>query len=375
MGKREKVLIITQYSMPAFKRNMNAYQRIFHGAEHADVALLMRHRQTASEEIQERVSVHHAPVENRLLFLVYAVLFAGYQRLRGRAIVFTDPSGFALAGFFAKYLFGCFWVLDLWDRPRWRTGHHQEGMRPPFADRLVFWAMRHADLFILSVLPRAVKDIDPPASRCVQFVNAIDLSLSAEHPPQRHHGEQTLHAAYGRSEFHETMGMEVVIRAVELLMQRGCPVHIHTVGEMSTEALARIQASESRAQFTHHGVIAGPRALLFRTVHVGLVPYLPFEDLSYIFPIKVVEHLSQGNPVIASDLPGLAATIQDEYNGLLVTPGDPTALADALERLQKNVDLWQSMAENALASSRRYDSGDKNAGIYTAVLQRFRERR
>jgi glycosyltransferase involved in cell wall biosynthesis len=377
MSEKEKVLIITQYSMPAFKHNMNAYQRIFHGAEHADVLLLLRRKQTASDEIRARVHVHHAPVENRLLFLFYAILFTGYQRLRGRTIVFTDPSGFSLAGLVAKYLFGCFWVLDLWDRPRRHTGTRQEGMRLPVTDRLVFWTMRHADVFVLSLLPRAVRDIDPPASRCVQFKNAIDLSLSAERPPLRSRDDPTLHAAYGRSEFHEHMGMQVVIRAVERLMQRGCPVHIHTVGKMSDEALARIQSSEARAHFTHHGVLAGPHLVsrLYRTIHVGLVPFLPFWDLSYVFPIKVLEHLSQGNPVIASDLPGLAETIRDGYNGLLVPAGDAEALADALERLQKDVDLWQTLADNALKSSRQYGAGEKNAGIFAAVLQRFRERR
>ena len=49
----------------------------------------------------------------------------------------------------------------------------------------------------------------------------------------------------------------------------------------------------------------------------GLVPYMNFEDLKYIYPIKVLEHLSQGNPVIASDLPGLTVMVQDGYNALI----------------------------------------------------------
>lgn len=49
----------------------------------------------------------------------------------------------------------------------------------------------------------------------------------------------------------------------------------------------------------------------------GLVPYMNFEDLKYIYPIKVLEHLSQGNPNIASDLPGLTVMVQDGYNALI----------------------------------------------------------
>ncbi len=116
------MLILTQYSLPDYKRNMNAYQRIFYGADHADIRLLIRSKATVSDEIRERVRVHNAPVDNRVLFMLYAILYAGVVRFSGWRIILTDPSGYAYVGFAAKYLFGYRWGMDLWDRPRWRAG-------------------------------------------------------------------------------------------------------------------------------------------------------------------------------------------------------------------------------------------------------------
>lgn len=368
---RQKVLILTQYSLPENKRNMNAYQRIFYGADHADIKLLIRSKATVSEEIFARVSVHSAPVNNRVLFMLYAVLYAGFVRLYGWRIILTDPSGYAYVGFVAKFLFGYHWAMDLWDRPRWRAGAHEAGTRQPLGDRILFKVMRMADLFILSVLPPAVKDINPLPQRCVQFTNAIAMENVADSPPSRRDDDDTLHLAFGKSIFDETVGLGIVQEAAEILVQRGVPFHVHTVGEVTQKVREAIMISPAASHFTLHGFIKQFRAEFYHSVHVGLTPYMDYEDLSYIYPIKVLEHLSQGNPVIATDLPGLSVMVRDGENGFLVKPNDPVALADAIESLQSDRSLYDRMATDALASIRQFDAREKNLGIYTALRERF----
>ena len=194
---RARALILSQYDLPANKRNMNVYQRVFHGAEHAEITLLLRKGKEASAAIRERVRVENAPVSNRWLFLLWAVVRAGVLRFRGVRTIFIEPSGFAVVGFLAKILFGYRWVLDVWDRPRWRTGGHEAGRRPSLSDRVVFAMMRRADVILLSVLPRAAKDIDPDPARCVRLCNAIDLSERAAAPPRRHPAEQAESRRFG----------------------------------------------------------------------------------------------------------------------------------------------------------------------------------
>ncbi len=164
-------------------------------------------------------------------------------------------------------------------------------------DRILFRVMRMADLFILSVLPPAVKDIDPPPGRCVQFTNAIAMETVADAPPKRPADDDTLHLAFGKSIFDETVGLGVVQEAAEILVQRGVPFHVHAIGEVTQEVRNTVAASPVAAHITLHGVIKESRAEFFhRHIHVGLTPYMGYEDLSYIYPIKVLEHLSQGNP-------------------------------------------------------------------------------
>jgi hypothetical protein len=136
--RRPRTLIITQYSLPLNKRNMNAYQRVFDGSNFADITLVIRSGEKVSDQIAGKVRVIQAPVSNRWLFLICCVIVAGWLKLWRHEVILTDPSGFAAVGFLAKYLFGYFWVMDVWDRPRWRAGEHEEGMKTRFSDRLVF---------------------------------------------------------------------------------------------------------------------------------------------------------------------------------------------------------------------------------------------
>lgn len=369
--RRQKVFIVTQYSLPDHKRNMNAYQRVFYGADHADISLLIRRSAAVSQEIHSRVHVHNALVDGRILFLLYAILYAGIIRLKGWRIILTDPSGYAYVGLAAKYLFGYRWAMDLWDRPRWRGGQHEEGMRPPLGDRFLFRAMNHADLFILSVLPRAVKDIDPPADRCVQFTNAITMAIVAAAPPERPADDDTLHLGFARSTFDDTFGLDIVRQAAAILVARGVPFHIHVIGDLDKVGRELLGSSPAGVHFSVHGVIPESRADFFRRIHAGLCPYKAFEDVSYIFPIKVLEHLSQGNPVIATNLPGIAVMVKDGENGLLVKPDNATDLANAIERLQKDRGLWERLARNALTSIRRFDAGEKNRHIFATLNNRL----
>ncbi len=368
----EKVFILTQYSLPEYKHNMNAYQRIYFGANYAQIHLLIRRNQSVSREIAERVTLHRSPVENRLLFFLYAVFLAIFLRLQGCRIIITEPSGFAGVGFLAKYLAGYFWVMDVWDPIRWRPDRRERGLPPLITDRLVFFLMGLADLYLLSVLPPAVRDISLDPTKCVQLYNSISLNLVAATPPIRPKNDATLHVALARSQLTFREGVDLVLRAAILLKKRELPVLIHLIGQLSPDLERSIQESPAASLFKIHGFIKESRIDFFRQIHVGLVPYLPLENLSYLFPIKVLEHLSQGNPVIASRLPGLCATITHEVNGLLFEPDNAESLADAIQRLQQDYPLWERLAWNALDSIKKFDVKQKNRIIYQEILQRVK---
>jgi glycosyltransferase involved in cell wall biosynthesis len=366
-----KVLLLSQYSLPFLKRNMNVYQRVFFGAKFAQIRLMIRKQAEVSEELSRCVEIHRAPVQSRWAFFFYCVFAALVFRLRGWSRIATEPSGFAGVGFLAKYLGNYTWAMDVWDRPRWRTGQHEDDGKLSWSDQLVFWLMRHADLYLLSVLPEAAKDMAPPSAKSVQLFNAIDRENTANAPRHRETGaNRPLRVCYARSKFWGTMGLSTLIAAAEKLKDRGGSVAIHLVGEVPPSEKAKVDASRAAEMFRLEGFVSTTRAEFFRSMDVGLIPYEDFEDLRYIFPIKVLEHLAQGNPVIGSRLPGIEFMVRHEFNGLLVPPGDASALADAMLRLQNDVPLFNRLAANALKSSYNFDPHRKNQLIYEAIALR-----
>lgn len=62
-------------------------------------------------------------------------------------------------------------------------------------------------------------------------------------------------------------------------------------------------------------------------------------------PTVVMEAMSVGLPVIATDIGGLPDIVSDEETGLLVPPGDEVALQRAIERLVADPDLRMRMGE------------------------------
>jgi len=65
----------------------------------------------------------------------------------------------------------------------------------------------------------------------------------------------------------------------------------------------------------------------------------------------IVEAFCRARPVVASRVGGIPDLVQDDMNGLLVEPGDPDALADALMRVLTDRSLAERLASTAQASS------------------------
>ena len=73
---------------------------------------------------------------------------------------------------------------------------------------------------------------------------------------------------------------------------------------------------------------------------------LPSHDEN--LPVSVLEAMSYGIPVITTPVGGIPEVIKDEHNGLLVTPGDPTELDQAMKKLIASPELRRKMSANNL---------------------------
>jgi glycosyltransferase involved in cell wall biosynthesis len=107
-----------------------------------------------------------------------------------------------------------------------------------------------------------------------------------------------------------------------------------------------------------------------------VVPSLWYEGL----PMVVAEAFAAGTPVIASRIGALAHLVEDGVTGLLVAPGDPAALAEAIERLRARPEEARRMGAAARAAYLRDWTEEATTAalltIYrTALAARQRDRR
>jgi glycosyltransferase involved in cell wall biosynthesis len=87
-------------------------------------------------------------------------------------------------------------------------------------------------------------------------------------------------------------------------------------------------------------------------------------------PLAAIEALCLGVPVVASAVGGLPEIVRDGVNGLLVSPGDARALADAIVSLARAPDRRRQMAAAARDAARdRFDAIEMTRQV-AAVLHR-----
>ncbi|MFZ0160952.1 MAG: glycosyltransferase family 4 protein, partial [Kineosporiaceae bacterium] len=95
----------------------------------------------------------------------------------------------------------------------------------------------------------------------------------------------------------------------------------------------------------------GDKAALLRSVDVFVAPQTAGES----FGIVLLEAMSAGTPVVASDLGAFRRVLDDGECGVLVTPEDPAALAAGVADLLADDERRASLVRRAGAAVQRYD--------------------
>jgi len=88
-------------------------------------------------------------------------------------------------------------------------------------------------------------------------------------------------------------------------------------------------------------------------------------------PRSIIEAMSLGIPVVASEVGGIPSLVVHEETGLLVPPGDPVRLASALQRLSDSAALRRRMAAAGRARAEAECRPDRTALAYAAVYRRL----
>ncbi|MFI6321532.1 glycosyltransferase family 4 protein [Nonomuraea sp. NPDC050556] len=103
----------------------------------------------------------------------------------------------------------------------------------------------------------------------------------------------------------------------------------------------------------------------------------PREDLRVcrlVTPLKPVEAMALGKPVVLSDLPALSELVGSDGAGLLVPPGDPEALAKALSALREDPARRAAMGEAGRAEVAAKRTWSRVAETYRDLYRTLAER-
>jgi glycosyltransferase involved in cell wall biosynthesis len=146
-------------------------------------------------------------------------------------------------------------------------------------------------------------------------------------------------------------GLDVLIRALALVPDAWDELVVVGDGRDQAATESLLARSGVGERTTMHGWLAAEGVTeAIRASSVVVVPSRWPEP----FGIAGIEAMAQGRPVIASAVGGIPEWLDDGETGLLVPPGDPGALAAALERLLGDPRLARRLGDEAWRRVERF---------------------
>ena len=138
-------------------------------------------------------------------------------------------------------------------------------------------------------------------------------------------------------------GVGELVEATRILRGRGRQIKVQLVGIPDTSSRVAIQ-QEQLLKWQSEGIVEwlGYREdvpELWRHSHIAVLPSYYREGI----PRSLLEAAASGRAIVTTDMPGCREIVRNGYNGLLVPPRDPVAIADALEQLLDDAELRQRM--------------------------------
>lgn len=111
---------------------------------------------------------------------------------------------------------------------------------------------------------------------------------------------------------------------------------------------------------------------LLAAADIAVVPYPPMQTDLWLSPLKLFEYMASGKAVIVSAVGHLTHVIQDGHNGLLVPPGDVSAMAAVMQRLLNDPQLGQRLGQQARQDAVQKHSWEQYMSrlerVYAAVV-------
>ena len=218
-----------------------------------------------------------------------------------------------------------------------------------------------------------------PSEKVTVIPNAVDPErFSMEHAPAPELAEQL--GLEGKrvlgfiGSFYAYEGIDLLLKALPAISSRHPDVRVLLVGGGPQEGTLRRLVAESgigdRVIFT--GRVAHEQIqYYYDLVDIFVYPRLAMRLTDLVTPLKPLEAMAQGKLVLASDVGGHRELIQPGETGELFRPGDPEALADAVDALFLQEQDWSRRRAAARAFVEHDRSWQSSVARYEEIYQRL----
>ena len=165
-------------------------------------------------------------------------------------------------------------------------------------------------------------------------------------------------------------GYDVLLQTARLLRDREIPVRFAAAGSGPLESELALRRQEfgldGRFRFLGH------RDDTLALMTAADVVVLPSHQEG--LPVVLMEATSVGAPIVATAVGGVPQVIANGVNGLVVPPGRPDLLAEALEALAVDPTLRKRLGKQAAVDSNRFDIARARTEIEARYLEALRRR-
>ena len=166
-------------------------------------------------------------------------------------------------------------------------------------------------------------------------------------------------------------GIDVLVSGFGDAIARGANLRLEVLGRgPADDVLDRAALPEDRV--LRHGHLPHEVALgVLSRWDVGLAPYPPLEDF-YFSPLKLLEYMAAGICPVVSGIGDLPRIVEHGRAGVVVQPGDPRALSDALVALDLDRRRLRRLGDRARTVARSLPSWSDNARRVIEATERTR---
>ncbi|WP_414551826.1 glycosyltransferase family 4 protein [Anabaena sp. CCY 0017] len=148
-------------------------------------------------------------------------------------------------------------------------------------------------------------------------------------------------------------GVNLAIEALELV-NKDVPAYLTVIGQAREDQIKKLKQLALKLGIAEKLTILEPlsQTQLVEHIHAAdiiLAPLMPSDRnlVQGCCPLKILEGMATGVPIIASDLPVVRELGEDKVHFLLVKPGSAKAIKDAVLQLHNDPELATKLAKNA----------------------------